>query len=142
MSLNISTLARNAIGDAAVDLIDEGTSSASGYVEIRTGTKPSSPQVAATGTLLATLFFSNPAFDDFVNGQADADTITEDSNINANGVAGWFRIYDRDGNALYDGDVTVSGGDGDLEFDTVNFVSGGTAAITAWRMVVPATAEC
>jgi hypothetical protein len=140
--LNISTLARNAIGDAAVDLIDEGTSSVAGYVEIRTGSKPSSPQVAATGTLLATMFFSNPAFNSFVNGQASADTISEDSNINATGVAGWFRICDRDGNALYDGTVTVSGGDGDLEFDTVNFVLGGTAAITAWTMIVPATAEC
>jgi hypothetical protein len=129
MTINISTLARNDAGDAIVGLVDAGSNQPSGYLEIRTGSPPSSPQVAATGTLLATLRLSLPAFAVFNNGQASANPIAPDVDIATTGMAGWFRIYNRDNVPVIDGIITATGGGGDIEFDNINFVKGGTAAI-------------
>jgi len=137
MTVNISTQARNDAGDAIVDLIDVGSTNPNGLIEFRTGSKPASPQVAATGTLLATNNFSNPAFGNFSNGQAFANSIADDTNVDATGVCGWFRIYDRDNGAVIDGDVTATGGGGDIEFDNINFIKGGTVTITNLQAVMP-----
>ncbi len=137
MTVHISTDLRNRACDVIVDAIDEGTAAPNGYLEIRTDTKPASPQFAATGTLLATLNFSPEAFGDAVTGVATANTITGDTSIDATGIATWFRIYNRDGAALIDGDVTLIGGGGDIEFDDTTFVEGGTALITSLTGIMP-----
>lgn len=137
MTVNISTLARNEAGDSIVDLIDTGSANPNGYMEIRTGPKPSSPQVSATGTLLATNAFSNPAFGNFSNGSAIANTIADDTNVDATGIASWFRIYNRDGIAVIDGDITETGGGGDITFDNINFIAGGTVTITSLTATMP-----
>lgn len=137
MTVNINTQARNEAGDAIVDLIDAGSANPNGYMEIRTGTKPSSPQVSATGTLLATNAFSNPAFGNFTNGSAIANAIADDTNVDATGIAGWFRIYDRSGNAVIDGDISATGGSGDITFDNLNFIAGGTVTITSLTATMP-----
>jgi hypothetical protein len=138
MTVSISTQARNDAGDSIVDLLDAGSANPNGYLEIRTGSKPASPQVAATGTLLATLNLSNPAFANFTNGQAFANTIADDTDIDDTGTAGWFRMYDRDGTAVIDGEVTETGSGGDIEFDATLFVKGGTVSITSLLAVMPA----
>jgi hypothetical protein len=137
MTVNISTQARNDAGDAIVDLIDAGSTNPNGTLEIRTGTKPSTPQNAATGTLLSTSNFSNPAFGSFSNGNAFANSIADDTDVDNTGVAGWFRIYDRDNNGVIDGDIAVTGGDGDIEFDNINFIKGGTVTITNLQSIMP-----
>jgi len=137
MTVNISTQARNDAGDAIVDLIDGGTINPNGYMEIRSGTKPSTPQTAATGTVLATLNFSNPAWASFSNGTAFANAIASDTSADASGTASWFRFYNRDGTAILDGDITITGGGGDIEFDVVNFILGGVVAITSLQAIMP-----
>jgi len=137
MTVNISTVARNNAGASITGLIDGGSLNPNGYIEIRTGAKPANPQTAATGTLLATLPCSNPAFGSFSNGQSLANPISNDSNVDDTGVAGWFRVYDRDGTAVFDGDVTATGGGGDIEFDNINFVVGGTAVILSLTAIMP-----
>ena len=137
MTVNISTQARNDAGDAIVDLIDGGSANANGIMELRTGIIPATPQAVVTGTLLATLNFSNPAFGNFSNGNAFANPIADDSNIDATGIVGWFRIYDRDGIAVMDGEITITGGGGDIEFDNIDFVKGGTVAIAQLQAVMP-----
>jgi hypothetical protein len=137
MAVNISTLARNNAGDVIVDLIDTGSTNPNGVLEIRTGDIPSNPQQVASGTLLATLNFSDPAFGTFSNGSTLANPIADDTDVDETGVAGWFRIYDRDNNAVIDGIVTVTGGGGDIEFDDINFIKGGTVSITQLQAVMP-----
>ena len=137
MSVNISTTARNAAGDAIVGQIDGGSTNPNGYLEIRTGAKPATPQTGATGTLLATLAMSNPAFATFANGMAATNPIASDTSMAATGGAGWFRIYDRDGVPVIDGDITATGGGGDLEFDNINFILGGTVAINNLTATMP-----
>ena len=137
MTVKISTNARNKACDAVVDLLDLGSGVSAGYIEIRTGSKPSNPATAATGTLLATLTFSNPAFGDAASGSATSNTIAADTDVDATGVAGWFRFYDRDANALVDGDITAVGGGGDLEFNNTQFVAEGTAQINSFSVTMP-----
>jgi hypothetical protein len=138
MTVNISTQARNDAGDAIVDLIDQGSTNPNGYMEIRTGTKPTTPQDGVGGsTLLATMNFSLPAFGNFSNGISLANAIADDTNVDETGVAAWFRIYDRDGTSIMDGDITETGGGGDIEFDNINFIKGGVVAITSLTATMP-----
>lgn len=137
MPVNIATQARNAAGSAIVALLDQGSNNANGYMEIRTGTKPPNPQMPTTGTLLATFSFSNPAFGAFGNGTALANSMLADTNVANDGIAGWFRCYNRDGIAIFDGDVSLTGGGGDIEFDNINFSQGGTAQIISLSSNMP-----
>ncbi len=137
MAISISLLARNASGNAIVTLIDNGSANPNGFMEIRTGSKPATPQDSATGTLLATLSFSNPAFGSFSGGAATANAISPDTSVDATGLASWFRIYNRDSQAVLDGTITATGGGGDLEFDNVNFIESGTVQITSMTIAMP-----
>lgn len=137
MAIRISTQARNDAGDAVVDLIDAGSAVANGYIQIRDGEIPNSPQLTATGKVLAKLELSNPAFKSFDNGVAQANTISNDIQVDATGVASWFRIYNRDNVPVMDGQITTSGGGGDLEFDNINFIAGGIVSITSLLATMP-----
>lgn len=137
MAVNISTQARNDGGDAIVDLIDSGTTNPNGFMEIRSGAIPATPQDAATGILLSTVNFALPAFGNFDNGVAIANPIADDTDIDATGTANWFRIYDRDGNGVIDGLVTLTGGGGDIEFNTIDFIKGGVVSIIAMTAIMP-----
>jgi len=137
MTVKISTNARNKACDAVVDLLDLGSGVSAGYIEIRTGNKPANPAAAATGTLLATLSFSNPAFGDATSGSTVSNTIVSDTDVDATGVAGWFRFYDRDANALLDGTIAAVGGGGDLEFNNTQFVAEGIAQINSFSVTMP-----
>ncbi len=137
MSLTLSTIIRNDMGDTAVDAIDRGSAAPTGRVEFRTTTKPTNPQTLAPGVVLATLRFANPAYGSFTNGRAVANPITTDDNVAVSGVCGWFRVYNCDGSPLWDGEVTITNGGGDIEFDNINFIQGGTVELTELDAVMP-----
>lgn len=135
MATRIATSARNAAADAVVDLLDAG--SGAGYIEIRTGTQPATPATTASGTLLATLTLSDPAFGAASSGTATASAITGDSSADATGTAGWFRAYDSTSAAVIDGSVTATGGGGDMTLSSTSIVAGGTVDITSWTVTMP-----
>lgn len=130
----ISDLVRSAMCDAFVDKIDEGAGA--GTLVIRTGSAPAATTDADTGTLLATLIFSDPAFGAASAGVATANNITSDSSIDATGTAGYWRIKDSDAEVHAQGSVGTSGAD--INFNSLSFVSGGTCAITSLTITVPA----
>lgn len=136
MTVRISTAARSAAADAIVDLIDGGP--AAGTLKIYTGAQPAGPGTAPSGTLLGTLTMSDPAFGSAATGVATAASITGDSAADATGTPGWFRIADSTGTAVLDGAVTVSGGGGDLQLDSVSIVAGGTINVTSLTVTMPA----
>lgn len=136
MATRIPTNVRNAMVNAAVDLIDAGP--AAGTVQIRTGAQPASAGSAATGTLLGTLTLSDPAFVDAVNGTATASAVTGDSSADASGTAGWFRVLDSTGATVMDGSITGAGGGGDMILDSTAIVAGGTISVTSWTVTQPA----
>ena len=133
MAFRLSTDTRNKACDAIVDDIDAG--SGAGTIAIRTGTQPTNVGDADTGTLLGTLTFSDPAFGSSSTGTATASAITSDTNADASGTAGHFRIKDSDANIVADG--TCGQGSGDLSFDNATIVSGGTIAINSFTVTVP-----
>lgn len=102
---------------------------------IRTGAQPTNVGDADTGTLLGTLTFSDPAFGAASSGTATASAITSDTNADASGTAGHFRVKDSDGNIVFDG--TCGQGSGDLSFDNSSIVAGGTIACTSFTLTVP-----
>lgn len=136
MAFKIGTSARNAACDALVDLIDGGASA--GYIQIRTGAAPTNPGDANSGTLLATLTFSDPAFGAASSGQATASAITSDSSADASGDAGHFRIFDSNNVCIGQGTCDETGSP-DMLFDEKSIVAGGVVAITSMTITVPAS---
>ena len=137
MTIKISTLARNIAGAAIVSLVDQGSTRSSGLLEIRSGTRPASPQAPAFGTILASVSLAIPAFREFANGIARANAIAGPVIILNTGTATWFRVYDRNNQAVFDGDVSKDGTPGDLVFDYVNFVAGGVVNINNLFATMP-----
>ncbi len=136
MSLSFSNTARNAMVDALTALLNAGAGP--GTFAIRSGTRPSLPSDAATGTLLQTTTLADPAFPGASTGQA-ALTDPAASNAVASGTASWFRAFDSNGVAYFDGTVTATGGGGDLTLSTTTIVSGQPVDITGGTITMPAT---
>lgn len=135
-NFNLSAAAANAAAVAVTQLLDAGPGN--GYMEIRTGTQPASPDSAATGILLATLTFSKPAFASPTNGSIAANAITGDPAADADGTASWFRCYDSTGTAIFDGEIGLTGGEADdLEFSTVAFLTNGAINVSNFTYTQP-----
>jgi len=133
MATTISASARNAAVDAITALLNGGS------LEIRTGSQPTGPGVAATGTLLGTLTLSATAFAASSSGAATANPIAGDSSADATGTAGWFRAKSSGGAGVIDGAVTATGGGGELTLDSTSIIAGGTINVTAWTVTMPAS---
>lgn len=134
MAWGLSTAARNAACDAVVDLIDGGAGA--GTMEIRSGTRPATPATTATGTLLATVTFADPAFGSAATGVA---TVSDPAAVTAaaTGTATWCRIKDSNAAAVLDGDVTATGGGGDVTLASTSISSGQSVDITGGTITMP-----
>ena len=138
-AFKIANVCAKAIADTVDDQINIGSTAA--VLDVRTGAQPADPDTAATGTLLATLTFSDPAFgaatDANPGGLITASAITDDSSANATGTAGYFRIRATGTGAddVADGECGTSGSD--LNFNTVSITSGSTVSITSFTITAP-----
>lgn len=135
LNLKISTSARNGATNGIVDLIDAG--SGAGTIEIRTGAPPTNVADADSGTKLATLTFSDPAFGNSSTGVATASAITSDTSADASGVAGHFRVKDSDGNVIMQGTAGETADTPNMVFDNKTFVAGGVVAISSFTYSTP-----
>lgn len=142
-SFRISNAAAKAMADTFDDQVNIGATAS--VIAIRTGAQPADPDTAATGTLLATLTFSDPAFgtasDGNPGGLLTASAITDDSSADATGTAAHFRISATGAGAddVADGSVGTSGAD--LNFNTVSITSGSTVSITSLTVTMAETEE-
>ena len=133
MAFRLSTNTRNKATDAIVDELDAGAGA--GTIQIRTGAQPAAVGDAASGTLLGTLTFSDPAFGASATGTATASAITSDTNADASGTAGHARLLDS--NAAIHSDADCAQGSGTVNFDNAVIVAGGTIAISAFTLTTP-----
>lgn len=137
-NFNISNAAAKALADAFDDAVNIGSTAS--VIDIRSGTQPADPDTAATGTLLATLTFSDPAFgsatDANPGGLLTASAITSGTAV-ATATAGYFRIRATGTGAddVADGEVGTSGCD--LNFNTTSITSGSTVSITSMTVTMP-----
>jgi hypothetical protein len=131
--MRISTAARTAMCDAAVDLVDGG--SGAGTVQLRDGTAPAGPGTTATGTLIATFTLNDPSFGAAVAGVATAvvsPAVTCTAAVT--GTPTWFRVLDSSGTAIMDGDITA-----DMTITPSTVASGATVTLVSWTMTQPAS---
>ena len=137
----ISNAAAIAECNGVVDLLDGGAGA--GKIRVYGGTQPAGGPDEAVGaqTLLAELALSDPAFGNAVDaapgGRATANAITDDASADATGTATWFRALDSNNVAIIDGDVTATGGGGDLELNSVAISAGAQVSITSWTVTAP-----
>jgi hypothetical protein len=142
MAVRINTAARNAAADAVATLVNGGTGA--GVIRIYTGTQPATPATSPTGTLLAEFTLSDPAFAAASSGSAalDVTPALTDEGLAA-GTAGWFRILDSTeaagtGLGVLDGNVTATGGGGDMTLNTTTISVGVDVEITSGSITMPA----
>lgn len=133
MTYKVAAATANAMVGAETALLN------SGKLRIYGGTKPTNPDTAISGqTLLAEFTFAASAFGAASGGSSAAAPIGSVT-ASATGTATWFRLLKSDGTTVVgDGDVTATGGGGDITFDNVNFVSGGTVNCTGFSLAEPA----
>ena len=124
--LRFKTTIKNNVLTQVKNDIDAG--SGPGIQRIYTGAMPASVDDPATGTLLAELTLTDPC-GTVTAGELIFSTIVQDAAANADGVAGYVRTYDSDLNAVFDGDVSNTGGTGFLKINTVNIVKDGPVFI-------------
>lgn len=135
MTLTLPTASRNAMCDALVDRFDLGAGA--GTIEIRSGTRPTTANDTATGTLLATVTLIDPAFGAASTGVA---TLADPAPVTgaAAGTATWFRGLDSTGATVMDGSVTATGGGGDLTLATTTISVGLSVDVTGGSVTQPA----
>lgn len=142
MTLSISNAQAVQACDAFVDSVDLGTTNAQGKLVIYSGTAPALVDTALSGnTVLAELNLSQPAFGGAVDAApgatATANAITDDAAANNTGTATFFRILDRDDTPRIQGSVTVTGGGGELQLNSVAIQSGATVQVTSLTVTMP-----
>lgn len=127
MAIGLTNAAKSAMCDTLVDRFDAGAGA--GTIQIRSGTRPATADTTATGTLLATVTLIDPAFGSASNGVA---TMTDPASVTgvAAGTATWFRGLDSNALTVLDGDVSATGGGGDLQLNTTTISVGLTVDIT------------
>lgn len=136
MATRLPNASQQAAANAVVDLLDAGAGA--GLLRIYSGTQPADADDAASGTLLAELTFSDPAFGNAsTSGVATANAITADASANATGTAGWFRCVDSNAVTVFDGAVSTSGAE--LNLDSTSITVGQTVSVTALTYTHPAS---
>lgn len=130
MPIQFSVAVRNARLDAIETAIG-----ASAIMRIRTGAAPASCATADSGTVLATL---NLPADWMAAAAAGAKAMAgtwQDAAADASGTAGHFRIHDSGGTVCHlQGNVTATGGGGDLQVDNVSFATGQQFNVTSFTL--------
>lgn len=102
-------------------------------LRIYSGTRPANADTAPAGTLLAELVCGSPFAPAAASGAFNANAITQDSSADATGTATWFRLVNSAGTTtVMDGDVTATGGGGDLQLVTTSIVAGQPVQVTAF----------
>lgn len=126
MGITLTTAARNAKANAAVDLLDSGSTDANGDLVIMT----------SGDVEVATLALSNPAFGAAATGVATANSISDDTNATG-GTAALHKMQDRDNTEVWRGTVGTSGADLNLSSTTIG--AGDTVSVSSYTYTQPAS---
>lgn len=120
MALIHVTAVRNTLADAIATAIDAGTTNPQGDLVFMT----------SGDVEVATLPLSNPACAAAAAGIITYNAITSDTTATGGTVA-LFKIQDRDAGEVYRGDVTATGGGGDIELSSLAIGAGDTVSMSS-----------
>ncbi len=146
MALYLSTGVRQAL----LGTQDFQTEFALSFINIYTGTQPSSADEAATGTLLCT-FYSDGTSTGISFGAPVAGAISKaggetwSGTAAASGTAGWFRLYEATDdpalssstNSRIDGNIATSGAN--MNMSNTYIASGAIQTISTFTLTMPAS---
>lgn len=136
-AFQIGDKAREDSCNAIVDLLDAGAGAASLY--IFTGAAPANCAAADSGTLLATLSCTDPAFGNSNStGTANANTIASATAV-ASGAAGHWRWKDSNGVVRMQGSAGEAADTPDMVFNDKDVVLGGNVSCSAAQVNMPAS---
>lgn len=124
MALAYITVLRNSMLDAITALVDSGSA---GLIRIYDGTRPATGGTATT--LLATLPLSDPSAPAASGGVLTYSAITS-SSVAATGTATWFRVVTSAGSFVFDGSISTSGSD--LNLNTQALQAGAAISISSF----------
>lgn len=122
-----STAARNARLDSL-----ETTIGTAPILRVYTGSAPSAPSDAATGTLLAEMTLPSDWMAAASGGTKALSGTWEDTSANADGTPGYFRIWDS-GDTTTHIQGTAGVGSGELDFQAT-FVTGQPITVTSFTL--------
>lgn len=138
-----SQVAAQAGLDALLAVLNAGGQA--GRIKIFSGGAPSNCEAADTGTKLAELTLSSTAFaaattitSPVRGAQASANAITDDTDADATGTAGYFRAYKFDGSSytcVIQG--TCATASADMILNTTSIVEHATVSCTSWTVTLP-----
>lgn len=128
MAAQLSVAVRNARLDAI-----ETTISTSPTLEIRTGAQPVNCAAADSGTLLASMTLPSDWMNAASGGTKTLAGTWQDLSADATGTAAHFRIK-QGATCHLQGNVTATGGGGDIELSSVSLVATQSVTITAFTI--------
>lgn len=118
--MRLANSVRKVCTDAVAGNINVG---GAGKLQFYTGAMPATPDDAATGTLLAELPLSNPAFQNADSvGTAVGNTVTDDLDPLATGDVGYVRMVKGDSSVHSDLSVGLAGSGADVEMNTLSVI--------------------
>ena len=129
MALTVAAASANAMGTALATDIGSGS-----IIEIRSGSKPATPETAASGTLLVSITVSG-SFSSTGGVLTAADPAS--ASPAASGTAGYFRLKKSGGTAVLDGTVTATGGGGDMQLGSTTITTGVPVDLGVPTITVP-----
>lgn len=135
MPIRLPTASRNAAADAITARFDAGSGAST--IQVRSGSQPASAGDAASGSLLATFTLDDPAFDAVDVGSSPLAGTPLETTGAADGTAGWCRALTSDGATVMDGSVSVTGGGGDFQLNTVAISENVNVVMTAGSITMP-----
>lgn len=135
VNMQIATATRNAMCNAAVDLLD---ASGTGTIKVYTGTQPATANTGLSGnTLLATFTCSATAFGSASSGVATLAGVTLLATAGNSGTATWFRAADGGGTTVFDGSCGTA--TADMILNTTSIVSGSQVQLISGTVTMPAS---
>lgn len=132
--MQISPTAQNAAVNSVTTLCNAGTPP--GFFDIFTGSHPTNTTDANTGTLLCRLILANTAFPSASSGTSNTTNINSNTNIAANGTAGYYRLTDSSNTVISQGSVNTA--NADVIVNSTTFTAGATFAMTYFAITQPA----
>jgi len=115
----------------------ETTAGTSPILEIRSGAQPANVAAAATGTLLASLTLPSDWMAAASGGSKAKSGSWSDASADATGTAGHYLLKTSGGTRVTQGNITVTGGGGDLTVDSVSITATNVFTITGWTWTAP-----
>jgi hypothetical protein len=133
MALQFATTTRNALLDAI-----ETDIGASAVLKIRTGAQPATCATADSGTVLVTASLPSDWMAAASSGSKGLSGTWQDASADATGTAAHFRVYKNDGTTcVIQGNVTGTGGGGDMELNNTSIAATQTVTITSFTLNAP-----